>query len=303
MKFRYNTGFFLLALLWGGSFLGIRYSIEAFPPVAAAAIRVAIGALFTWFFMIMRKERFPKDWRVSAELAAIGFLCLGLPWALLFWGEQFVSPGVCSIINSTTPLFTVLITALFIKHEAISGNKIRGVVIGLIGILIIFGPNLVFDDVSHIKGLAALVCMAVCYALGISWIKPLLLKVGSTTAFFMQCVGALAFLVPVSLVFEGDSFATANWASKEGWIAMLYLAIFSTAIAQIVFMFLIRHLGSVSASSISYFIPLVAILLDWVVFGLLPDMFVLAGGIVILIAVKMIRSPAVPFPAAVSEDA
>lgn len=285
----YIVGIFLLAIFWGGSFLGIRYTVQAFPPISAAAIRVIMGAMFTLAFMYWRRVGLPRKTSHSLQLITIGFFCLGLPWALLFWGEQFVSPGMCAILNSSTPLFTVVLAAAFLKSERVGLAKWLGVIVGLAGIIIIFGPTATWGDGDQIKGLIALTGMAFGYALGISWIKVLLKEVAGTTAFFMQCIGALIFLIPAVIFLEGDALSSANWMSGQAWIAMLFLGLFSTTLAQIIFITLIRKLGPVVASAVTYLVPIVAIALDWAVFQILPSTSAVVGGLVIIAGVTLVN--------------
>lgn len=285
------AGITLLALFWGGSFLGIHFAIASFPPFTSATIRVAIGGLLTFLLLRFKRERFPRDPSLFWQLVATGFFTLGLPWAMLFWGEQFVSPAMCSILNSSTPLFTVLIAALFLSDERITWNKWLGVLVGFAGVVVIFGPEIAEGGDSQLGGLIALVGMAICYAIGIVWLKGLLLRVGSGVAFFLQCVGALALLIPLSIFAEGHTYAQTDWSILSAWMGILYLAVFSTALAQVIFIALIRNMGPVKASAVTYLIPLVAIALDWVVFGTLVSIYALIGGAVILTGVRLIHSP------------
>ena len=97
------------------------------------------------------------------------------------------------------------------------------------------------------------------------------------------------FLIPLTLLAEGGDLATAAWASPGGWIAALYLGIFSTALAQLFFFVLVREWGSVKAAAVTYFIPLVAVVLDWIVFGTLVSLNALIGGAVVLAGVRLIH--------------
>ncbi len=284
----YIAGFVLIALMWGGSFLAIRFSIDAFPPFAAASMRVGIATAIMWLLMTWRREN-ETTRAVVCHLLGIGCFTLGIPWALLFWGEQFVSPALSSIINSTTPIFTVVITALFTTHEEIRWNKWAGVVVGFVGVVVIFLPALMRGEEGRLLGMAAIVGMAICYAVGIVWLKHVAHRVAPAPAFFYQGIGALVLLVPLSLFAEWGSFASSRWTSIEGWIAISYLGVFSTALAQLIFFVLVREWGSVKASAVTYFIPLVAVMLDWIVFGTWVSVYALIGGAVVLVGVRLIH--------------
>ncbi len=287
ITFHHVIGFALLALFWGGSFLGIRYSIEAFPPVAAAALRVAIATVIMLACRRVRREKPPLRASHTWQLIGIGFFTLGIPWAMLFWGQKFVMPAMSAILNSTTPLFTVLATALIFRHEEVRWNKWFGAAIGFAGVVMIFGPAIAVGAASEVHGMAAILVMALLYAFGVIWLKSLTPYVGPATAFSLQGVGALAFLVPFSLMVEWQGLKSAEWSSTSAWTAMLYLGIFSTAIAQLIFFGIIRDLGSVRATTISYLVPIVSVVIDFLVFGKLPPQSAFLGAAIILIGIHL----------------
>jgi drug/metabolite transporter (DMT)-like permease len=280
-------------MFWGGSFLAIRFSIGTFPPFVAASLRVAIATVLVLLYMLARGERVGRNLSVIWQLVAIGFFTLGFPWALLFWGEQFVSPAMSSILNSTVPLFTVVITALAFKNEAINRSKGLGVMVGFFGVLCIFAPTILRGGNNDLAGMTAILGMAICYAIGIVWLKSVSHLVSTSVAFFLQGAGALLFLVPLSLAAERDVLAAVQWSSASGWAAVTYLGVFSTAIAQLIFFVLVREWGSVRASAITYVTPVVAVILDWIVFGTFLKINAIIGAAIVLVGVHLVhRSPA-----------
>jgi len=302
-KWTYIFGFVLLAILWGGSFLAIRFSIDTFPPFSAAAMRVGIATALMFVFMKLQKAAIPNDPSLIWQLLGIGFFTLGLPWALLFWGEQFVSPAMGSILNSTTPLFVVIVTALFTSQENVKWNKWLGVAVGFAGVIIIFGPKIVLGHEQNLFGMLAIVGMAICYAIGIVWLKSLAHKTSASVAFFLQGSGALLFLVPLTLLAEWTAIYHSNWSSINGWTAVIYLGVFSTAIAQLIFFVLLRELGSVKAAAVTYFIPIVAVTLDWLVSGKFLSVSSLIGALVVLVGVRLIHMRTPDFSTLVPEEA
>lgn len=287
------AGFVLTAIFWGGSFLAIRFSIEAFPPFAAASLRVVIATALMWMYMLGRRERINRDPSLIWQLMAIGFFTLGFPWALLFWGEQFVSPAMSSILNSTTPLFTAVVAAVALRSEKINRSKGIGVLVGFFGVLCIFAPTILRGGNNDLAGMAAITGMAICYAIGIVWLKSIAHRVSASVAFFLQGVGAVLFLIPLSLTVEWEAIAVTQWSSSSGWMAAVYLGVFSTAIAQLIFFVLVREWGSVRASAVTYLIPVVAVILDWIVFGTFLRTNAIVGAAIVLIGVHLVhRSPA-----------
>lgn len=288
VRFSHILFFSLTALFWGGSFLAIRESVEAFPPFVAAAMRVSIATFIMLVLMLYRNgPRVP--YRIRLSMFANGLFTLGFPWALLFWGEQYVAPAMAGIINATTPLFTVVIATLVIKHERAAWNKWLGVILGFLGVLVIFSPKIATGANSDLKGMLAILCMAVSYGVGIVWLKTLAHRVAPFNAFFYQGLGALTFLVPLSLLTEWNALVNAPWGTQTGWIAILYLGIFSTALAQLMFFVIIRDLGAVVASAITYIPPVVAVILDRIVYGHFVDVYAIVGAAVILVGVRLVH--------------
>jgi drug/metabolite transporter (DMT)-like permease len=287
-NFSHILFFAFIALFWGGSFLAIRVSVEAFPPFAAAAMRVSIATFIMLVLMVYRKgDRVPRKIRLS--MLANGLFTLGFPWALLFWGEQYVAPAMAGIINATTPLFTVLIATLVVKHEKARWNKWIGVTLGFFGVLIIFVPKITAGAGSDLKGMLAILGMAVSYGVGIVWLKSLAHRIAPANAFFYQGVGALIFLIPLSLIMERNALMNVPWGHSMGWVSILYLGVFSTALAQLMFFVIIRDLGSVTASAITYIPPVIAVVLDRLVFGTFISTNAMIGAAVVLVGVRLVH--------------
>jgi len=280
--------FALIAIFWGGSFLAVRESVEVFPPFFAAAMRVGIATFIMMVLMVYRNgDRVPRDIRLS--MLANGLFTLGFPWALLFWGEQYIAPAMAGIINATTPLFTVVIATLVVRREKSAWNKWLGVVLGFFGVLIIFAPKISAGAGSDIKGMLAIVGMAISYGVGIVWLKSLAHRVAPFNAFFYQGLGALVFLIPLSLITEWSGLVNAHWGAQSGWISILYLGIFSTALAQLMFFVIIRDLGAVAASAVTYVPPIIAIILDRLVYGHFVSLNAIIGAAVILVGVRLVH--------------
>lgn len=305
VRFSHILFFALTALFWGGSFLAIRVSIENFPPFIAAAMRVGIATFIMLVLMMYRRgDSVPR--RVRLSMIANGLFTLGFPWALLFWGEQYIAPAMAGIINATTPLFTVVIATLIVKHEKSRWNKWLGVTLGFVGVLIIFVPKIMSGAENDLKGMLAILGMAVSYGVGIVWLRSLIHRIAPANAFFYQGMGALIFLIPLSLVTEWNALMSTNWGQSMGWVGILYLGLFSTALAQLMFYVIIRDLGAVTASAITYIPPIIAVVLDRLVFGTFISREAMIGAAVVLVGVRLVHmriGKKKPLPAYAEEGA
>ena len=238
----------LLATLWGASYTFIKLGVATIAPITLIAARTAIAGLLLLAIMRWRGVRLPRDgatWRRFLLQACLNSV---IPWTLLAWGERSVDAGLATILNSASPIFTFLLTAAVTRHEAASPRKLFGVVAGMAGICLIVGIG-AFDAIGGgLVAELAIVAAAICYACAAIFgrnfggLDPMAPAAGSLLA------GA-AFLIPASLVMERP------WAmapSVVSVLALLGLAVVSTALAFVIYFRLIQTLGSVGTTAQAY---------------------------------------------------
>ena len=238
----------LLATLWGASYTFIKLGVATIAPITLIAARTAIAGLLLLAIMRWRGVRMPRDgatWRRFLMQACFNSV---IPWTLLAWGERSVDAGLATILNSASPIFTFLLTAAVTRHEAASPRKLFGVVAGMAGICLIVGIG-AFDAIGvGLVAELAIVVAAICYAcaaiFGRSFggLDPMAPAAGSLLA------GA-AFLIPASLVMERPWTMAPSAVSV---LALLALAVVSTALAFVIYFRLIQTLGSVGTTAQAY---------------------------------------------------
>lgn len=237
-----------LATLWGGSYTFIKLGVATIPPVTLIAARTAIAGLLLLVVMWARGVRMPTDGPTWQRFAFQAVLNSVIPWTLIAWGERHVDAALATILNSAGPIFTFLLTAVVTRHEATSPRKLFGVVAGMVGILLIVGVDAFHDIGSGLVAEAAIVAATICYAcaaiFGRSFkgLDPMAPAAGSLLA------GA-AVLIPASLVFEQPWTLSPALSSV---LALLALAVFSTAAAFAIYFRLIQTLGSVGTTAQAY---------------------------------------------------
>ncbi len=238
----------LLATLWGASYTFIKIGVATIPPVTFIAARTLIAGLLLVAIMRLRGVLLPKDlatWRQFAFQASMNSV---VPFTLIAWAELTVDAGLAAILNSTSPIFTFLLTFAVTRHEPASAWKLLGVAAGLAGIALIIGFDAFGGFGAHIVAELAIVLATICYAIAAIFgrrfhgLDPMVPAAGSLIA------GA-AMLVPLSLVVDRPWNLDPSAAS----IAALFgLAIFSTALAFVIFFRLLKSLGSVGTTSQAY---------------------------------------------------
>lgn len=251
----FNVGWFiLLAALWGGSYVAIKVMVIALPPFFSAFLRVGLALFFlTIIFRVMRKDtQVPANLRWRIWL--IGIFPMGIPFIFLFWGEQFISPGLAGILCASVPIWAFILSLLFLsKTTSFSAKKLLGLFLGILGVAIIFWPMLAFSGKKpEIIGSIAALIMAVSYAIGALLNQHLLAgkKVSFHANIYHQTFSSMMLLLIVSLLFEKWPHWHTLIGSPKIWFATLYLALFSTALAWLMYFHLIREWGAVRASSV-----------------------------------------------------
>jgi drug/metabolite transporter (DMT)-like permease len=238
----------LLATLWGGSYTFIKLGVATIPPVTLIAARTAIAGLLLLAIMVARGLSLPRDaetWRRFLFQACLNSV---IPWTMIAWGERSLDAGLATILNSTSPIFTFFLTFAITRHEVLSLRKLFGVLAGLAGICLIVGVQALDGLGEQLVAEIATVAAAVCYAggaifsRGFKGLDPMAPAAGS-----LLCGAAI--LIPVSLAVDRP------WTlapSASSLLALLGLAVFSTALAFVIYFRLIQTLGSVSTTAQAY---------------------------------------------------
>ena len=237
-----------LATLWGASYTFIKIGVETIPPLTLIAARTLIAGGILVAVIRWRGLNLPRDaatWRRFMFQACLNSV---VPFTLIAWGERTVDAGLATILNSTAPIFTFLLTVTIARHEAVTGRKLFGVIAGLAGTCLIVGVQ-AFDGVGReFLAQLAIVAATICYAgaaifgRGFKGLDPIMPAAGS-----MICGAAI--LIPASLAVDRP------WTlspSADSVLALLALSVVSTALAFVIYFRLIQTLGSVGTTAQAY---------------------------------------------------
>ena len=286
--------FLLLALFWSLSFTAIKITVLSLPPGIGALLRVLIAqVIFTGLFLGMRtplKVPFQSLWR----LWIVGIFLQGLPFFLLFSGECTLSPALASIINSSVGAWALLFSVVIFKdYSQATFTKISGLILGVLGLLIIFWPDLTHQGHENkLIGVLSVTGMAMSYAFGALLNQRLNLsphKVAFKASLWQQHWGSLLFLLVVSSYFEKWPNPIPLLHNTHVILALLYLGLFSTTIAWFIYVHLINTWGAVRASTVLFVTPILAIIWDKLFSNLTPSLPELEGVVVILLGIGLIQ--------------
>jgi putative membrane protein PagO len=252
---RQLAGYFSLCLIWGTTWLGIRVVVRDVPPFEALALRLLAAGVLLLALAFAQKRRWPT---VGDEWNAILILTvtiIAVPYALLFWAEQYVTSSMSAILFSASPLAVSLITPAMM-HRKVPRRAVLAMVIAFGGILVVFYENPGTNRMVIIGGSAILVSMLLT-SWSIVYAKQRLHDVDSVVATGLQSLLASVLLLWATWALEAHRHAV--W-TKTAIVGLAYLTIFGSATAFVIYYWLLKKLQPYQISTISLIIPLVAIL-------------------------------------------
>lgn len=249
-------GYIALCLIWGSTWLAIRVVVRDVPPLEAVAVRfLAAGALLLGI-AVLQKRRWPANGAQWNAIFVLSLTIMALPYGLLFWAEQYVTSSMSAVLYSASPLAVSLITPVMM-HRKVPRRAVYAMVIAFGGILVLFYENPSTSRLVIIGGTAVLFSMLLT-SWSVVYAKQRLRDVDSVVATGLQSLMGSVLLSWGSWSLEAHRHAT--WSSRA-IVAMVFLTIFGSMAAFVIYYWLLKKLQPYQLSTISLIIPLVAILL------------------------------------------
>jgi drug/metabolite transporter (DMT)-like permease len=251
----------VLGIIWGGAFLGVAVALEGFGPLWVAAARISIGAIALLALTFasgngLPERRTPTGRRIWLHCFGFAIFTNALPFALLSWGQQFVTSGFAGITMAVVPLF-VLPLAAIILHEVLTLQKLIGFLLGFIGVLILIGIDNLggFDNLTENLARIACVGASLCYAIGTMITRTC----PQTPLMSYSAAGLLiatAIIVPIAIWVEG----VPSQITTRALLGVLFLGLFPTALATILLVRVINSAGPSFMSLVNYQVPIWAVI-------------------------------------------
>ncbi len=250
----------LLSVLWGGSFFFVGVAVRDLPTLTIVVLRVGLAAMVLWGAVVLLGRALPRNPDAWIAFLGMGILNNVIPFGLIVWGQQTIASGLASILNATTPLFTVVVAGLLLSDERINGRKLTGVAAGFAGVVVMMGPGALFGLGTDV--LAQLACLggAMSYAFAGVFgrrfkrlaVDPIVVAAGQVTA-------STLVLAPLALFF--DRPWTLPMPPASTWAAIFGLALLSTALAYILYFQILQRAGATNLLLVTFLIPVSAIAL------------------------------------------
>lgn len=255
-----------LSVLWGGSFFFVEVAVAMLPPLTIVFLRVGLAAIALWIFAFVTGLRPPRDPRIWSAFFLMGLLNNVVPFSLIVWGQTGIGAGLASILNATTPLFTVIVAGTLLSDEPITSIKILGVIIGFVGVIVMIGSSALIHLGGHVAAQFAVLGAAISYAFaGVFGRRFRAMNISPVTTAAGQVTASSVLLAPLVFMFDWpvNILALSAWT----WAAIAGLAILSTAFAYILYFRILGSSGATNLLLVTFLVPVSAILLGFFVLG------------------------------------
>jgi drug/metabolite transporter (DMT)-like permease len=251
--------FILLGFMWGSSYLFIKIGVDqGLPPFTLITLRLAIGFVLLASVVAYVREPLPREPRIYGHLLVMGVVNIAIPFALITFAEQAVDSSLASVINSSVPLFVIVVAAIFLKGETITVNRVVGLAIGFVGVAILVGFDIQDLGSANTLGELALVGSSISYSCGAVYAKAHIHGLRPMIPAVFQVGFALVIVTILAFVFErpfGVSFTT------ESIMAVVWLGLLGSGVAYLAFFRILGRWGATRTSLVAYLLPVYGIAL------------------------------------------
>ena len=247
-----------LSVLWGGTFFFAEVALAEVRPLTLVFARVGLAAGALWLAVWASGQRMPRSMALWGAFLVMGALNNLIPFSLIFWGQTRITGGLAAILNATTPLFTVVLAHFLTRDERMTLNRLAGVLLGIAGVIVMIGPALLRELGLQLLAQIAVLGAALSYALAgifgrlFHKTPPLVSAAGQVTA-------TTVLMLPAVLWLGGgwNMPLLGLWT----WAAIIGLALFSTALAYLIYFRLLASAGATNLLLVTFLIPVSAIVL------------------------------------------
>jgi drug/metabolite transporter (DMT)-like permease len=256
----------VLSIVWGGSFLFVGVAVRELPPLTIVAVRVVTAALALLLVLRLLNVELPRTRQAWAAFLGMSILNNVIPFTLIVWGQSHIASGLASILNATTPLFTVIVAHYLTTDERLTGQRFAGVIVGFVGVAVMIGAAAFASLDASILAQLAILGAALSYGFSgvfgrrfkTMGIPPLATAAGQVTV-------SSAILLPTALII--DHPWTLPVPSTGAILSLAALGLVSTAFAYLIFFRLLARAGATNVGLVTFLIPVSAILLGVLVLG------------------------------------
>ena len=277
----------LLGTIWGSSYLFIKIIVAEVPVLTLVAGRLTLAAITMWLILRIRGSSTPRRRGLWRAYAVLGFMGLAVPHCLISWGEQYISSGLASLLQATTPIFTVILAHFLTNDEPITRAKSIGVLIGFVGVGILMLPDLRQGLQANLLGQLAIVGSSLCYAGTAIYVRSRLRGQPPLVSASGQLTMGMAYMLPASLLIDRPFDLSPSLPVLASWVV---LAILGTVVAYAVYYTIIERSSATFVTMVTYIIPINGLMLGALVLNEPLNVTVLGSLGLILLGVLLVRT-------------
>ncbi len=275
-----------LAMIWSGSFVFIKIGVDTVGPLTLTAARLGIAAGVLYLWLRINGERLPRD-RTSLKIFAfIGLFGNALPFTLISWGEIHIDSGLTAVLMGVMPVATAVLAHLFIRDEPFTTQTAIGISIGFGGLLILIGAEARAGLTAPILAQLAVITSAICYGASATFARYYAGHGSGRVMATGAMLAGLLWMLPATLILEQP------WQMHPGmggFAAIAYLGLLPTALAALLFFYLIPRLGANNFAQINYLIPVLGALWGVIFLGETASWRLLTALALVLAAITIVR--------------
>ncbi|MBI5351886.1 MAG: DMT family transporter [Chloroflexi bacterium] len=257
MKTKHWIVFITLGIIWSSSFLWIKIAVQEVGPITLVAYRVLFGLLFGLIVVFFQRPQWPRTFKEWFPVLLLGIVNVAIPFFLISWGEQAIDSAVAAILDSTVPLFTIVIAHFLLHDDKMTVQKVLGLLLGFAGVVILMSKD-IGQSPSSLLGQGAVVLACAFYAGSTVYAR----KFTENTPSIFRSVGPL--ISSTAVMWLGASFIEAPVKIPQlpiTWIALLWLGILGSGLAFIMNYYLIHEIGPTRTTMVTYIFPLGGVIL------------------------------------------
>jgi drug/metabolite transporter (DMT)-like permease len=277
----------LLSMLWGGSYFFVEIALLEWSPLMIVAVRVLIATAVIWGIVLIAGLPIPQSRSAWIAFLAMGLLNNVFPFLLIVWGQQEIASGLAAILNAAAPIFSVIVAGIWLKDEPVTRSRLLGAALGLVGVVVLIGPSALAGLDANLLAQLAVLGAALSYAFaGVYARRFPRMNIDPIVAAAGQLLMSSLVLIVLALTFEAPSQLFQSSASV--WMAVIFMAVFSTALAYILYFRLLATAGATNAILVTLLIPVTAVLLGTIIlnerleWGHLLGMIVIGLGLAVI---------------------
>ena len=249
---------FALGTVWGASYLFIKVTVAEVPALTLVAGRLILAALVMWIILRVKGLSMPRERRMWGIFAVMAVINAALPYTLITWGEQYISSGLASLLQATTPIFTVLLAQFLTSDERITPTKISGVIVGFVGVGLLLLPELRQGLQAGVLGQLAVVGSSLSYAGSAIYARSRLAGQPPLVSATGQLTMGMIYMLPFSLLIDQPFHLSVSPRALAAWLA---LTVLGTVLAYLIYFTLLERTSATYVTMVTYIIPINGLIL------------------------------------------